>query len=249
MFGKIINVLIVILIGGVLGGGILLFAEMATYASDRQTYDELQEKAVKSDALDSTNKKIDFDYLSIVNPGTCSWITIPNTEIDYPIVQGEDNKFYLDHDINGEASRAGAIFLDYECAADLSDIKTIIYGHNMKDGSMFHDLHKFRKEVSFGIENPYMYLYMDNDYIAQYELLCTISTVNSDKAVYGYVMDNQTAADVAQAIIDKADNVYAEVRGTNIIVLSTCIKGQKRFDVVYQYIPGIMNSISDSVNN
>ena len=245
MIKKVLNIVMILLAGGLLGGGILLFSEVSTYAADQKTYGEIQEQAVREPSSDGMDKSIDFEYLMTVNPGACSWISIPDTNIDYPIVQGEDNEFYLDHDINGEPSRAGAIFMDYECSTDLSDLKTIIYGHNMKDGSMFHDLHKFRKDPAFGESHPYMYLYLENDFMAQYELLCSISTTNSDKAVYGYVEEGQGAYEVAQAIVDKADTVYAEVRGTEIIVLSTCIKGSKRFDVIYQRIPGVMDSITD----
>lgn len=242
---RIVDMVLVLFVGVILGGGILLLSEIYGYAADRKTYGTIQQQAVATPSSDSTHRSIDFEYLLEVNPGTCSWITIPDTNIDYPIVQGEDNKFYLKHDMNGDDSHAGAIFLDCECSADMTDIKTIIYGHNMKDGSMFHDLHNFRKDASFGKSHPYMYLYMENDFMMQYELLCSLSTSYNDMDIYGYVEDGQSAYEVASAIVSHADTVYADVRGTPIVVLSTCIKGAKRFDVIYQQLPGMLESVTD----
>ncbi|MCL2352262.1 MAG: class B sortase [Firmicutes bacterium] len=77
------------------------------------------------------------------NPETVGWVTIPYTRIDYPVVQGPDNGFYLHRDIEKNDSFAGTVFMDYRSEADLSGRDTVIYGHNMKSGAMFHDLVKF----------------------------------------------------------------------------------------------------------
>jgi sortase B len=84
-------------------------------------------------------------------------IYIPNTIINYLVVKGEDNEFYLSKDINGNEDNHGAIFMDYINKANNSDKNTIIYGHNMKDGTMFTDLCKY-KERQFFNENRYIYL-------------------------------------------------------------------------------------------
>lgn len=104
---------------------------------------------------------IDFDKLKAENKDVYAWITIPDTNIDYPIVQSsgdKDDLFYLDHNINGDYEFAGMIFSERKNSRNFSDPVTVLYGHNMKNGSMFHDLHKF-EETSFFEQNDTIYIY------------------------------------------------------------------------------------------
>lgn len=82
------------------------------------------------------------------NNDLIGWIKIADTRIDYPIVKGRDNEFYLERDFNREKSKAGSIFMDYRNIGDGQDGHTIIYGHRMKDKTMFADLMRF-KDPSF----------------------------------------------------------------------------------------------------
>ncbi|MCT2537083.1 class B sortase [Aquibacillus koreensis] len=90
-----------------------------------------------------------FNPLLEKNADTIGWVTVPNTVIDYPVVKTEDNEFYLDHNFEQENSSAGAIFMDYRNAGDGDDRHTIIYGHHMKDGSMFKQLTKYQSKEFF----------------------------------------------------------------------------------------------------
>ena len=91
---------------------------------------------------------VDFGQLSQINPDIVGWIFIEGTDINYPVVQGADNDYYLQHLFNGTYNGAGCIFLDAGCASDFSDRHSILYGHHMKDGSMFSDLMGY-KDQSF----------------------------------------------------------------------------------------------------
>jgi sortase B len=88
-----------------------------------------------------------------VNKDAEGWININNTRIDYPVVQGEDNVYYLDHNFQKESSNYGSIFLDYRnknLANFINDEKNVIvYGHHMKDGTMFGDLKLYKDEKFF----------------------------------------------------------------------------------------------------
>lgn len=92
---------------------------------------------------------IAFDALKKINPDVVSWITIPGTNIDYPVLQGKDNNQYLHKDMEGKDSTAGAIFLDHGDEADLSSRHNIIYGHHMKNGTMFKDIVKYKDQQYF----------------------------------------------------------------------------------------------------
>lgn len=92
---------------------------------------------------------IDFETLWKQNPDTIGWLRIPGTRIDYPIVQDENNETYLKTDFNGQASVYGAIYLDADSEPDFSGWNNPIYGHHMKDGSMFKDVVKYKEKDYF----------------------------------------------------------------------------------------------------
>ena len=84
--------------------------------------------------------EVDFSNLEKSNQEIVAWISVPNTNINYPIVQHSDNKYYLNHSFNGYKNEAGWIFMDYRNSIKDLDKNTIVYGHTRKDGSMFGTL-------------------------------------------------------------------------------------------------------------
>lgn len=83
------------------------------------------------------------------HPNAIGWISIPGTTVEFPFVQAEDNSYFLRRDIDGNYLYAGVPFLDYRCSPDCSDGNTIIYGHNLRNGSMFGPLESFREQAFF----------------------------------------------------------------------------------------------------
>jgi len=96
---------------------------------------------------------IDFDELKKINDDCVAWIYIEDTDINYPIVQGSDNSYYLKHLIDGKWNSSGSIFMDSRVSADISDRHSIIYGHHMKNGTMFSGLTKYKEQEYFD-EHP-----------------------------------------------------------------------------------------------
>ena len=92
---------------------------------------------------------IDFDELKKINDDCVAWIYIEDTDINYPIVQGSDNSYYLKHLIDGKWNSSGSIFMDSRVSADISDRHSIIYGHHMKNGTMFSRLTKYKEQEYF----------------------------------------------------------------------------------------------------
>lgn len=101
---------------------------------------------------------IDFEALWAENPDVVGWITIPDTMIDYPILHTDNNEIYLHTDFNGKDSVYGAIYLDCDSEPDFSGWNNPIYGHHMRDGSMFKDVVKFKDEDFFK-EHQYFKIY------------------------------------------------------------------------------------------
>lgn len=92
---------------------------------------------------------LSFEELQKINPDVFGWLTIYGTNIDYPLVQGEDNEKYVNTDAAGEFSLSGALFLDYRNQNDFSDFNSIIYGHHMEKELMFGELYKFEEKDYF----------------------------------------------------------------------------------------------------
>ena len=87
--------------------------------------------------------EVDFDSLLAINEDVVGWIYIEDTAINYPIVQGEDNREYVSTSVDGKYNQYGSIFMDYRNTSDFSDRHTVIYGHYMKNGAMFRDIRKY----------------------------------------------------------------------------------------------------------
>ena len=115
------------------------------YHKGEEEYNKLTDYVNKKD--DDTGKKaetdgkkadicpitVDFDALQEINEDVVGWIYIPGTEVNYPVVQGDDNEYYLHRTFEKKDNFTGAIFLDYLCQPDFSSDNTILYGHNMKN--------------------------------------------------------------------------------------------------------------------
>lgn len=125
----------------------------------------LSDRIAQKNGLVSGNANKDLESvrsgitgLTAVNPDTFGWITVPGTHIDYPVVQGQDNEWYLDHSFKGSYLVTGAIFADYRINRDIfRNFNTVLYGHNLTTGGMFHDVTKFLDEDYFNSTLIYVY--------------------------------------------------------------------------------------------
>lgn len=121
---------------------------------------------------------VDFEGLLQISEDVVAWLYCPDTEINCVVAQAEDNKFYLRRLLDGTDARCGTLFLDYRNDAGFVDWNSVIYGHNMKNGSMFATLLYYRDQ-SFYDEHPVMYLYTPS---FQYtiELIAGFTTSDDD---------------------------------------------------------------------
>ena len=142
---------------------------ISQYRKAAGEYRELQEyvddgpEKKNEDTEEAEETTVDFDALKEINPDIVAWIRIPEV-LDYPVVQGEDNSYYLFHTFRGENNIAGSIFLDYRNSSDFTDGRSIIYGHNMYySGVMFGTLHRvlnsswYNNEENLNIQFDTMY--------------------------------------------------------------------------------------------
>lgn len=148
----VISIVCVLAAAVCVGMGIYRYVQQQKAGDD---YEKIREQ-VKTEEPEETTEDdpvtipIDFASLEAQNPDVYAWITIPGTNIDYPILQsGTDNSYYLTHTIDGTESPEGAIFTENYNSKDFEDPNTVIYGHNMKNGSMFRDLHEYQDREFF----------------------------------------------------------------------------------------------------
>ena len=130
-----------------------LYGYYKSYKEAKDTYEKIKKDNVKKTNGDRT---IDFDKLQAKNPDIVGWVYAKGTGIDYPIVQGKDNEEYLHQDFNKKKSSSGTIFLDNNCKKDFTSDNNIIYGHHMKNGTMFAQLLKFREKSFLKKHNEIM---------------------------------------------------------------------------------------------
>ena len=165
---------------------------------------------------------MDLGSLQRTNEDVLGWIEIPDTDLSYPLVQGTDNQFYLDHTWKKEPNSAGSIFLECQCSPDLSDFNTIIYGHRMRNGSMFGSL-KYFNDPAYWNEHPVIYL-RDSSGTRQYTIFAAYEAgIRSFtyRLKLTEARDKQTLIDFAlsSSVIDTGVIPTVDDR---ILTLSTC---------------------------
>ncbi|MFQ9922780.1 MAG: class B sortase [Beduini sp.] len=167
---------------------------------------------------------IDFAKLKEINSDAVAWLNIEDTDISYAVVQAGDNDYYLHRNLQKEDSFAGTLFADYQNSSDFSDFNTIIYGHNMKNGSMFGKLKKY-KDVNYYNEHPYIDLYIEGQKLRYQVFSARDVDVASTKTYYNVYGQSG----LKQEMIDEwfSTALYStEVEVTpedQVITLSTCV--------------------------
>lgn len=162
------------------------------YKKGTDEYNHIEEMAVTERDPDSSEVagpsaqlkapiEVDFDKLKSINEDVIGWIYVDALpDISYPIVQGKDNSTYLHQTYEKNYNFAGTIFVDYENSSDFNDCNTLVYGHNMKNGSMFGHLKKFTEDETLYNNDKYFWILTpDRNY--RYEIISAYTTgVNSD---------------------------------------------------------------------
>lgn len=219
-------VALVVMIGcaGVLGWKYL------GYKKGQDTYKQMVQEYIVSPSTDAQKQqgvKFDFDKIQKENPDIVAWLQIESLGIDYPIMHADDNAYYLYRLPNGEYNASGSLFLDYNNES-FEDLHTLVYGHNMRDGSMLAGILKYL-DKSFYDENGGELILHTKEGVWQYEL-AAIAQVAPDSFIYtlGFSEDEQYAEFLNQV---KASSVYdtgVELdEQDKVITLSTCTRDGK----------------------
>ena len=177
--------------------------------------------AVEEDDYMKNLASTDLDALREINPDVVGWIFLPNSQVNYPIVQGEDNQYYLEHTWNNQKSIAGSIFLEASNAPDFSDFRSILYGHNMANMSMFAILHNYTSEYYIN-SYPYVYLVTDEG-VLRYEIYSSYKAA-VDSKTYAIELDERMKASFIRMTVEESevDVGIVPAETDRILTLSTC---------------------------
>jgi len=183
---------------------------------------ESSDTAADPDSTIESPSPVNSLVLSLFNPDYIGWIRINGTNIDYPIVQGTDNIKYLTTTFMGERNPSGAIFMDSECSYGFTGF-SLLHGHNMRNGSMFAELHNFR-DAEFLAQYSEITIYLPDDEALTFKIFDVIVTDIYD-AVFDLPIKGQEAFTNYFGDYDLVGHYIRDRSG--ILVLSTCTDGHR----------------------
>ena len=202
--------------------------EVSSQGLETEQESELLEGSVQSaphpaPPLDAPKRKtIDWDGLKDRNKDIIGWIDIPAVEISYPLVQGDDNEFYLHRGIDKEYLFAGCLFLDSACDRELQNYNSIIYGHNMRNGSMFARLKEFLSAETVQ-KCPYFWIYTpDGDFLFRIVSAHTAAPGSDTFTVRFKDYKSYAAWIEKMGSLSAPDCGAVAVPGDRLVTLSTC---------------------------
>lgn len=198
------------------------------YYDGRSEYDKVRELALGSGSPNDEEESkftVDFDELLKINPDTIGWIRFsPEPSIiSYPIVQGKDNEEYLHKTFSANENTLGAIFLNVDNNPNFSDKNSIVYGHRMRDGSMFRHIQDY-DDKAFWEANPYFYIYTVDGRELVYQVYSTGEVVDTSEC---YRTEFATKEEF-QRFLDMTKEISLYETGVEvttsdrIVTLSTC---------------------------
>ena len=209
----------------------LIKVRESQHKTDLKDIQEISRAVEEESGEEEPENPINFDEVKKTNEDIVAWIEVPGTVIDYPILQSSEDMeedFYLNHNLDGSGGYPGCIYIQKCNSADFSDPVTVVYGHNMKDGTMFKDLHKFQ-DLSFFEENTDINVYTPDD-VKKYRIVA--ATTYDDRLIPDAFNNFKETTDVLEflgSVASQGSSVKnhmledVDIYGaSSYIVLSTC---------------------------
>jgi sortase B len=199
-------------------------------------------ESIEDAQLQSDLPLMDFSGLIAKNSEIIAWLTIDGTNIDYPVAQAADNKYYLTHTAEKKAAKQGAIFMEFRNNRDFSDFSNILYGHNLQSGNMFGQLVKFKEKSFFDSHTTGTLYTPDKTYLLEI-IACAVTSPTSDYYQYAF---SSPAERTAHMQVLKSGATYwcdteIDPEADKLLVLSTCSYEYKNArTVIIAKMPGGM---------
>ena len=177
---------------------------------------------VNQNRADFPAKNVNFFELKKTNPDTVAWIYSEQLFLDYPVVKTDNNQKYLNTTFEGMKNASGCIFMDHQCPSDFTDYNTFIYGHQMKNGSMFGSLKKIIKEKE-NLATPHYFYIFTTTGILRYKMVSCYVTNNSSPT-YDFADNDLELRDYVNYIYRNSvfSSTIAQGDIKHLVTLSTC---------------------------
>jgi len=185
---------------------------------------------IKKDEVNEKNNlyQIDFASLKEMNNETVAWLKVNNTNIEYLVVKSKDNKYYLNHNFEKKENKAGWIFADYRNKLDGSDKNIVIYGHNMKDKSMFGTLKTILNKNWYENKENYIIDFVTEYEYQQYHVFSIYQIEKEDYYIKTNFNNNEYLTFLNTIKNRSIKNFNIELSGNDtILTLSTCSNNNK----------------------
>ena len=228
------RVVLIVSIATAAYSGFQLYKGLKDYRESENSYTALaSETKAESESVVEEETGVTYEYdkanftaLAEINPDVAGWLSLEGTVINYPVVQGTDNDYYLEHLFTRETNHTGCIFVDYRNAKDFSDRNTAMYAHHMRNGSMFAELEGYRKQEYYEAHQQLILQTPEGTYLAE-PFAGLLTDGYSDYIQIEFADDDAFLSYVAQmreqSTFQSDVTVTAEDR---ILTMSTC-----RYDV------------------
>lgn len=215
---KLLSILLLICAAVFVFCGWQLYQYYHAYHQAEQEYEEVKEGA----ASQGDGREIDFESLRETNEDVIGWVCADGTNIDYPIVKSHDNEEYLNRTFQGTENRSGAIFMDKNCSSDFESDNNVIYGHHMRDGSMFADLLEFR-DASFLKEHHQIMVYTPDKKLKL-------------EVISAYAAGGDTLIPVTFASEDEKQSYLSDILEKSDVSVDVSSEDQKKIGKLYTFV-------------
>lgn len=220
------NVLIVVGVLLLVVAGLIYFNNQRNYNKIDETNERIAEYARLSDDGNEP-PVVDWATLKAMNPDIVAWLQIPGTIVNYPVLIGPDNDYYLEHAPDGSDSIGGSVFLDFECQAPgLVDQQTIVYGHHMRNGSQFKPIADMDSQELFNGVGRVWYVTEQGTYDLAPLFLFYTTPEDTDVREFAFANDDDFHAYLgryfAQAVTKRPDAEQILASAHHVLTLSTC---------------------------
>ena len=189
---------------------------------NRETQTEINEYVQVEPEKDEFN--INFEELSKKNEDTIAYIYVPNTNINYVVVKGTDNEYYLGHNFDKKKNSGGWMFMDYTNTGDVTDKNIVIYGHNMKDGSMLANLRRTINKDWYENTDNHTLIYANKNGVYKYKVFSQYLIEAEDYYINTYFESDEVFKNFVKTIKRRSYNSYdLDIDSVkSVLTLSTC---------------------------
>ena len=225
-FGRILSDIVIVVCLVIAGfSGWNLYKELHEYKESKETYEKLTPEVVienpDTNEVD-TAPLFDWEKLKQINGDFVGWIRLDDSTVDYPFVQGTDNEYYLRHLFDGTYNNSGCVFMDVNNNRDFSDKNTILYAHNMKNGTMFASIEKY-KDASYYDGHKVIHIYTEAATYDVYPVAGIVTDGQDDYVRTSFNDDNDFMSYVNRFVSSSTFTSEQSIESTDrIVMLSTC---------------------------